>query len=183
MKMFLAAALLLITAVPASRTAAAIDLPAPPSGFSWQEIPELKAALLRPNGWFFKREEGKGTLAYFISKEDIGKNGQFETGLTVNVFRLKKDKAVDKARVLIDTVAAKYHGEEWSREAGPFEEFGCSYKATDASGTIVSQSLAIANPKTNTMYLFIFESPESEWDSAWKIGHQIMESLALDDDV
>lgn len=40
-----------------------MDLPPPPSGFSWQEVPELKAAFLKPNGWFFKREEEKGTLA------------------------------------------------------------------------------------------------------------------------
>ena len=50
----------------------AIDLPPSPPNFAWQEIPELKAAFLRPTGWFFKREEAKGTLAYFITKEDIG---------------------------------------------------------------------------------------------------------------
>jgi hypothetical protein len=183
MKLFLASIVLLVLATPALRPVAAIDLPSAPTGFSWQEIPELKAALLRPEGWFFKREESKGTLAYYITKEDIAKTGEFETGLTVNVFRLKKDKAVDRAKAMIDSVALKYHGEQWSKEVGPFQEFGCSYKVTDASGTIVSQSLAIANSKTNTMYLFIFESPETEWNSAWKIGHQIMESLALDDDV
>jgi hypothetical protein len=48
---------------------AAIDVPPPPPGFTWQEIPELKAAFLKPNGWFFKREEQKATLAYFITKE------------------------------------------------------------------------------------------------------------------
>lgn len=183
MKLLLAAAFLLSFAAPASRTAAAIDLPSAPSGFSWQEIPELKAALLRPQGWFFRREESKGTLAYFITKEDISKTGEFQTGLTVNVFHLKKDNAAVKAKSMIDSVAAKYHGEQWSKVVVPFVEFGCSYKVADASGTIVSQSLAIANPKTNTLYLFIFESPEADWDSAWKIGHQIMESLALDDDV
>ncbi len=68
----------------------AIDLPAAPTGFTWQEIPELKAAFLKPSGWFFKREEEKGTLAYFITKEDIDKNGQFQTGLSVNVVSAQK---------------------------------------------------------------------------------------------
>jgi hypothetical protein len=168
---------LVVHAVPA------IDLPAPPPGFTWQEIPELKAAFLRPEGWFFKREEGKGTLAYFITKESIENGGEFQTGLTVNVFRHKKDNAVDTAKLYIDRVAAKYHAEKWSKEVGPFEEFGCLFKDTDSSGTTVSQALMVANPKTNALYLFIFESPESDWDSAWKIGKQIMDALAIDDDI
>jgi hypothetical protein len=68
----------------------AIDQPAPPPGFTWQEIPELKAAFLRPTGWFFKREEVNGTLAYYITRESIENGGAFQTGLTVNVFRHKK---------------------------------------------------------------------------------------------
>jgi hypothetical protein len=70
---------------------AAIELPPAPLGFTWQEVRELKAAFLRPNGWFFKSENNKGTLAYFIRKESIENGGEFQTGLTVNVFHLKKD--------------------------------------------------------------------------------------------
>ena len=63
--------LLTVFAVPSvHRVAVAIDVPPPPPGFSGQEIAELKAAFLKPNGWSFKREEQKGTLAYFITKED-----------------------------------------------------------------------------------------------------------------
>src|SRR5580693_4315591 len=127
--------LLALFAVIPVQTITAIDVPPPPPGFTWQEIPELKAAFLRPEGWFFKREEGKGTLAYFITKESIENGGEFQTGLTVNVFRHKKDNAVDTAKLYIDRVAAKYHAEKWSKEVGPFEEFGCLFKDTDSSGT------------------------------------------------
>jgi hypothetical protein len=41
----------------------------------------------------------------------------------------------------------------------------------------------VANPKTNTLYLIIFESPEAEWDMAWKAGQKIMDTLALDDEI
>jgi hypothetical protein len=47
----------------------AIELPKPPDGFTWQEIPELKAAFLKPNGWYFKQETQNGTLAYFITRK------------------------------------------------------------------------------------------------------------------
>jgi hypothetical protein len=161
----------------------ATDLPAPPAGFTWQEIPELKAAFLRPKSWFFKREEGKDTLAYFITKESIENGGEFQTGLTVNVFRHKKDSAVETAKYYVDQLAAKKHGEKRARDVGPFKEFGCLTRDTDASGTSVVQTLMVANPKTNTLYLFIFGSPETNWDSAWKIGKQIMDSLVIDDEI
>src|SRR5438445_12096251 len=98
--------LLTLFAVIPVQTITAIDVPPPPPGFTWQEIPELKAAFLKPNGWFFKREEQKGTLAYFITKEDIDKNGQFQTGLTINVFRLKKDSAVERGKSMIEQIPA-----------------------------------------------------------------------------
>ena len=175
---------LLLTLVTAflAQTVLAIDRPDPPVGFTWQEIPELKAALLRPDGWYYKREESKGALAYFITKESIAKGGEFQTGLTVNVFRRRKDSAVDTAKLYIDKVSAQYHAEKWAKTVGPFEEFGCLSKVTDSTGTTVTQSLMVANPKTNTLYLVIFESPESNWETAWAIGKQIMDQLALDDE-
>jgi hypothetical protein len=33
------------------------------------------------------------------------------------------------------------------------------------------------------LYVFTFESPAANWDTAWKIGQQIMDTLALDDDI
>lgn len=161
----------------------ATDLPVPPDGFTWQGVPELKAAFLRPNHWFFKREENKGTLAYFITKESIENGGEFQTGLTVNVFRHKKDSAVETAKYYIDELTAKKHGEKWAKDVGPFKEFGCLTRDTDANGTIVLQTLMVANPKTNTLYLFVFESPETSWESAWKIGKQIVDMLVIDDEV
>jgi len=55
----------------------AIDVPPVPSGFAWQEVPELKAAFLKPNGWFYRQESQEGTFAVFITKEDISKGGEF----------------------------------------------------------------------------------------------------------
>jgi hypothetical protein len=161
----------------------AIDLSPAPSGVAWQEIPELKAAFLKPQGWFFKRESGKGTMAYFITKEEIKQSGQFSTGLTVNVFHLKKDSAIERGKTLIDNMAAQHHEKSWTGAKGPFQEFGCLLRDTDATGTIVMSALTVANPKTNTLYLFIFESPQSDWDTAWKLGKPIMDTLAIDDAV
>jgi hypothetical protein len=157
----------------------AIDLPNPPAGFTWQRVPELKAAFLKPNGWFFRHEEQKGTLAYFITKESIEGGGDFSTGLTVNVFRGMKDPATERGQALIEQIAEKMHAETYSRIVGPFHEFGCDAKDSES----VMHYLTVANTQTNTLYFFIFESPVADWDAAWKLGKQIMDNLALDDGI
>lgn len=68
----------------------AMDLPAPPGGFSWREVPEIKAAFLVPSGWQFRRQTQGSTLAIFITPEGFDKDGQFSTGLTINVLRNAK---------------------------------------------------------------------------------------------
>jgi hypothetical protein len=131
----------------------------------------------------FQTRDAEWYACLFHYKEDLNKNDRFDTGLTVNVFSFKKDSAVDHGKALIDNMASQHHVEMWSRAFGPFQEFGCELKDTDATGTIMMHALTIANPKTNKLYLFTFESPASSWDEAWKIGKQIMDSLAIDDDI
>ena len=110
-----------------AQTLRAMELPKAPPGFTWQEIPEMKAAFLKPENWFFKREVDKGTLAYFITKEDIIKSGQFDTGLTVNVFRLKQDSAVERGKAMIDKMASENHGKKWTQLVGPFSGIRLPY--------------------------------------------------------
>jgi hypothetical protein len=164
--------------------ALAMDLPHAPAGFSWKELPEIKAAFLIPAGWHFKREMKNGTLGYFITREDIGALGHFNTGLTVNVFRrFSGGPAVAYAENFISKIALSHSTPVRAMETGPFRGFGCRYAASDAEGSVTIHELMVANPKTNTLYLFLFESPTSEWSSAWKIGEKIIDMLAIDDDI
>lgn len=165
-----------------SQLASGINLPPAPDGFTWQETPEIKAAFLRPKGWYFRQENDKGTLAYFITKEEIKNGGEFQTGLTINVFH-PKNSAVEQAESFIDDRATKTHGKKWKRDFGPFHEFACLCKVIDEVAATTTNTLMVANPETNTLYLFIFESPEAEWDMAWKTGQKIMDTLALDDEI
>jgi hypothetical protein len=165
-------------------TVHAADLPSPPSGFAWQQIPEVKSALLRPEGWYFKQEEKGGILGYFVTEQDINKAGHFETGLTVNVFpRLGEGLAVERGKALIDRVAGAHGEKTWSQQVGQLQEFGCEVRDTDASGTVVMHALAVANTKTDTLYLLIFESPAGDWDTSWKIGKEMMDAVKFDDGI
>ena len=55
------------------------ELPPAPKGFSWQSMPELKSALLKPDGWHVKHESRGDTTAYFVSKEEIRDDVGFTT--------------------------------------------------------------------------------------------------------
>jgi hypothetical protein len=156
------------------------DRVAAPEGFTWQEIPELKTAFLKPTNWFFKSEELHGHPAYYISKENLDNNREFQTGLTVFVY-YKKKSAIEYAQKEADKVASKSHGEKWAKEVGPFKEFGCQIKQPFNDGTAVARFMWIVNPKTSTLYFLTFEAPDSDWDAAWKTGATIVDNLVLDD--
>ena len=160
--------------------------PPAPEGFSWKRIAEIKAAFLMPDGWFFKSEAAGGTLAYFFTAEKIEKGGQFETGLTINVFKNLKDK---DARAYAEAFAAKTAEQheairKWEVELGSLHGFGVITRQAGKEGvpTIVVSTLAIGNSRTNTLYLLLFESPESRWEAEWRKGEKMFELFFLDDE-
>ena len=54
---------------------------------------------------------------------------------------------------------------------------------SDATGSVTIHQLMVANPKTNTLYLFIFESPTQEWAAAWRLGEKMINMLGIDDEI
>ena len=138
-----------------------------------------------PNGWHFKRHVQDGTLGFFITREDIDKEGRFNTGLTINVFRrAKPGTAVEYAKAFIGRMAATNHaGEVWTRQFGPLQGVGCRFRKATAAGTPIVHALMVANPKTGTLYLFLFEAPEAQWADAWVKGDKMMNALAVDDEI
>lgn len=176
------AAGLLLALAAASR---AEDAPAAPDGFTWKRIESVKASFLMPDGWYFREEEKNGTRAFFITREKIEEGGEFETGLTVNVQRLKKDPAPDKAA---QALALMIEGHEllegWKRGEGALESFGARIRIREkGQPPLVEQIVTIGNRKTNTLYILFFESPEATWPEAWKKGELMLREFLLDDEV
>lgn len=173
--------------VPDIEAAYEIEFPDPPEGFTWRKIKPIKAAFLVPDGWHFKAEKVKGTLAYFITAESIDDDGRFDTGLSINVMpHLKGQDAVTYAQSFVISMG---EGNElvrnWETGAGVLKGFGCLTRnpGDDNEPTIMMSTLAIGNETTNTLYIMWFESLESEWESAWKLGEKIMEFFFIDDEV
>jgi hypothetical protein len=156
-------------------------LPEPPIGFHWERAPEIKGAFLVPHNWFFKAEKHQDTLGYFVTRENIDKTGESLVGLTVNVMpHLKSRDAVEAAKALMA-------GFTDGKKVLDFEEakmrslVGGSCLAQDETTT--THTLALANPKTNTVYLILFEAPTSQWEKEWPAGEEILGAMLLDDDV
>lgn len=167
-----------------------VNLPAPPSGFSWQQLPDVKGALLRPSGWYFDTESGNGDWAYFISRERNTPPDGFDTGLTVNVVADVPAKtgmtATEYAAKFIATGSGELEviGEPFSAQRGPFVSHGALFRATDpVKGDFNAHMVAIANDKTGTVYLCIFEGPANEWDSIWKQGEAMLSKMVIDDTI
>jgi len=164
-------------------------LPPAPSGFSWQRLPPIKSALLKPDAWFFKQSKKGQTDAFFITKEDIDKAGAFKTGMTLNCLRDIEKKSGKSPSVyaasLADAAAEKHQlVERLSSKQGPFHSVRFRYVDTPAGKeNITVCQLLIANDKTGTLFLAIFEAPTTNWDEAWKAGETIFKKMLLDDEI
>lgn len=179
---------LLLTGLPAAAQHYDTKLAAPPAGFAWQPLPESKAAALLPAGWYYKAEGEKGAPTYYLTQQETGETGEFQTGLSVQVVRKAKAKtgqlAPDYAELLMLRTGFG-PGQQQLEKAASVE--GAFYKRTvryrdappEAMARIVYQ-MALANAKTDTLYLLTFESPEKDWAEAWKLGEAMVRELVLD---
>ncbi len=164
------------------------ELPSPPAGFEWQWCDEVKVGILKPKQWHYKSRHKNATRGYFISKEkidDTGKfdTGKFDTGLTLNVIPGAGKKlgglASDFAQGFVRTATRDKQSVLQTmppRTAGPAKTVGCRIKK---SGSVIHYFL-IADDSRDLVYMFIFESPEQDWDMAWKTGETILGQLQID---
>ncbi len=158
-------------------------LPEPPNGFSWKKVAEIKAALLMPKGWHYRLDTKGKTTAAFITREKIEEGKPFRTGLSVHVLRQRKNPTAEKLAQSMVEGFGKMGKVEDSFKVNSGKLKGSGGRLTVSAKNVTMQFLVLANTATNTLYIIQFESPEKEWQEAWKMGKVIMEKLALDDDV
>ena len=164
--------------------ALAAEQPAAPEGYSWQTLDPIHASFLLPSGWHFKAERVDKTLAYFLSEEDIDVKGEFETGLTLNIVHADdaRKKAIATLAMLAQTPGNEVQ-DAWETQTGVRKGMGVRIRKTEkGSDPLVMVVLAIANTKTNALYLLIFESPEARWKKAWDKGEKMLKLFVLDDE-
>lgn len=167
--------------------ALALDLPAPPRGYSWQECADIRGALLVPEGWHFRRLESEdGKLAYFITRERFEPPTSFAVGLTLNVVRDVPGKMGTNpsgfAQQLIGTISSSYpKARTWQTALGSFIGHGAIYQASKEGKAFQFYNLVLANDKTGTAYVVIFEAPAADWEREWATIEPVVKRLAIDD--
>lgn len=180
--------MLLLLAAPARAQRLDVPLPEAPAGLHWQPLPEARAALLLPDGWYFKPEVQKNALTYYLTQDPIGENGQYQAGLSLHVVRhAKKFTKLPAATYAERLMLRAGYGrgqraqEQGSRQEGPLTLRWVRYREAlpDAEPRMVYQ-LAAANAKTDTLYLLVFESLEKDWAELWPLGEQMVREWVVD---
>lgn len=190
MARLLALTLLLLASNAGASAQSVLDtpLPAPPSRFTWRILREIKAAFLVPDGWHFKEEAAQGTRAYFITEQDIARNGRFTTGLSLNVVKGVPSRAgvsaPEYARAfalqLVDTPGQETL-DTWQGVQGPVHTYGVRSRSRAEDGShVILHHVLMGNERTGTFYLLLFEAPEAQWEVAWQKGEPMLQRYAFD---
>jgi len=158
-----------------------------PTGFMWQTVPDTSERVLKPSGWFFKKEVRSDTLAYFVTKEDIAARGRLDTGLTVNVHKnIPKKTGVTPsvyATALINQAArVQPLKKRWQERRGSLQGFGYMFvDRKSGEPDVIVRHLLVANDKTGTLHSLIFEAPSARWEEEWKLGEVMLSRIVLDE--
>lgn len=188
MRYFLVFLLTLLLAAPARAQRLDTPLAEPPAGFHWQPLPEARAALLLPDGWYFRPDVQKTSLTYYLTQNEIGESGLYQAGLSLHVVRhaqkytkLPAPTYTERLMLRAGFGRAQRQLEQGARTEGAFSFRWVRYREAlpDAEPRMVYQ-LAMANGKTDTLYLLVFEGPEKEWAELWPLGQQMVRELTLD---
>jgi len=91
--------------------------------------------------------------------------------------------ASEYAKQFIDTATREREPlKRWSSTQGPFKSHGCIIRDDSDDQPVFVYNLIIANDRTGTIYVVLYEAPEDEWEKAWKIGEPILKELIILDD-
>ncbi|MBJ6110504.1 hypothetical protein JAO73_15885 [Hymenobacter sp. BT523] len=159
-----------------------------PTGWTWQVLPEIKAAMPLPTGWYYKVTGEKGAPTYYLTPEETGENDEFQEGLSLQVVRKAKAKtgrpAADYAELLMMRAGFGPGQTQLDKNAtveGAFYKRTVRYReAPPEAATHIVYQLALANAKTDTLYLLTFEAPEADWPAAWRVGEKMIQAWVLD---
>lgn len=165
-------------------------LPAPPPGFRWERVPAIKAAFPCPDGWFFTGRHLEDSYACAISRENVAKSGTLSTGFTVQVITgvlAKTGKsAAAYAAARLEAIGAQPENTIRFRrdmERGLLKGEAVEYRSAPVvAAPSIGHLAVITNEQTDTLYVLVFEAPETAWEQEWQVhGDVIMHQMLLDE--
>lgn len=167
-----------------------MELPEPDDGFSWQRMPEIMAAVQKPDGWHVHKGETDDGVTYAISKEKVNDGGTFETGFTlIGISNLSSKSGIKPSlfvQHMVEGLSTHEHHQLIRKTAlkqGLFRGALIRYENNEpGEKTIIVHQVLAANDTTGSLYMAIFEAPKAEWTEAWKLGEVMLKKYILDDE-
>ncbi|PIE63611.1 MAG: hypothetical protein CSA26_12130 [Desulfobacterales bacterium] len=154
--------------------------PSPPPNFEWKIY--HNAIFCAPKDWNEKEsktdDKGFQSFLYATSPENFSKEKPFEMGITVTVFtgcHAAKGLSVDNVAGLYLDPTIKSHTQEdiilsnINDENEDQKTIVFRYRdRVEGEKTVIIHKFIVADQKTDSVYIFIFESPEETWEKNWK---------------
>ncbi|MFN3570611.1 MAG: hypothetical protein ACK4VX_10080 [Polaromonas sp.] len=170
------------------RAAISSQLPPLPAGFEWKLY--KNAVFPKPAGWHERElKTPANSFTYATSAEDFSGNKQFEMGMSVNIFtgtqRLRGLEAKKAALMYIKIDLDTHRKEDIllldQQPSGDYERTVFRYRdAPPGLKPVIIHKFILANNVTDSLHVFIFESPEATWAENWaKYGTPILSRLQV----
>ncbi len=156
------------------------DRPSAPAGYYWHPVPEMKTSLLVPDGWSVRSAHDERVASYYFARGSLEVPTERRVALSVLAITQSSHEH-DASEYAMEFLASVCQGRELvnifdEQQMSLFIGNGCF--ARD-EGTVLYM-LMIANPKTDSLYQFLFSAPDAEWDGAWPVGEKMIGSVVLD---
>lgn len=165
------------------------QLPVAPSGFDWRM--HKNALFLKPATW---REASKAqhgaaypVSLYSTSPQEVARDKGFRLGLTVLIMSdYREVYGISAERMLSEYVERITKRSDASNillnereDQAPYKMALLRYRnVKSGKAPSVVHNFILANGSKDSMHVFIFESPEADWDANWeRFGRPILSNV------
>ena len=165
------------------------QLPVPPAGFEWRM--HKNALFLKPGGWNegSKAQQGSAYPAtlYSTSPQEVAQGKSFQLALSVLILSGFGDVYGISAERMITEYVGRITKRREARDIllneqedqPPYKMALVRYR-NEKSGAAPSivHNFVLANGSKDSMHVFIFESPEADWEANWeRFGRPILSNV------
>jgi hypothetical protein len=170
----------IVTATPDLVAEYTAMLPSIPPGFEWKVMPDLKLAVLIPDGWYFKEEtrtDSSFAGGVYVSQENIDNVGRYSIGQAVFMYpdeNIDEDLEGFATGLLADLANASTTTkilDSWDYKADTYVVHHLRIEASYPYETEVNRNKTIQYSTlvfNDAVYLTIFESPTAHWEQVVK---------------
>ncbi len=157
--------------------------------FEKKEWSEPRITLMAPRGWQTLLEKTDDTSIFHVSPEPIDTAATgYQVGLAINILRsvpsIMGQKPSEYAQSLVDQIRERNEQEPTVRtmQSAGFKIYRVEYTLVAAEGeeSLNVVNILEANDFTGTLYMIVWQAPESQTQSFSETREKILASIQLD---